>query len=115
MNKKILAILGMTLLLSGCTSKITCTLEGVSGSNYESVVEIEANGNKITDATLNATYGSEDLATSACNILKTTDNENIECDGKEITVKKYDEAVSIDDVTKDKLVDFLKGQGYTCK
>ena len=111
MKAKSILLLVLLLVLCGCTSKMTCTIENDA---YNSSASIVVNGKDVKDITVTNTYKSEVHAKNACEILSQT-TDKIECKDKTIVLKNYGDTLSLSSMTKESVKEYFENHKYKCE
>lgn len=111
--KKILSILVMILLVSGCVNKIECSKEEESdGVKVISKVSIKLKDDFANDINLTLKYDNEDVAKSMCEVFNK--DENVKCSSKEIEFNNYQNNISDSLLTKEEVISYFELNGYKC-
>ena len=132
MKKSVFVALFALLLVFvvGCGNKneVVCSKtnsEGGKSVTEEGVFKLDSD-NKVTGADVTYKFSDKDLATSYCSLFKmgidSKYSDLISCSDTEVTIKNFEKIVGNEDdstklvgMTKDELIKFETGEGYTCK
>ena len=118
--KKIIILSILILITAGCGKKsedFSCSYTVQSdGKEYITKVEVKVQENNVIDATAYLTFNDDEFAQSMCSMLSSTSDAegNLECDGRNITIKNYHKSLSNETFTKDKLIKYLEDLNYSC-
>ncbi len=123
MKYKIILLLLLGFILTGCGNKTVETITCIYQNNNESTkykTEVVAEVNKdniIKNATATINFQDEDLAKEMCNNFSVVDDaENVTCKDKKIVIKKYHKSISgKNDLTKDAFLDYMEDNNYICE
>lgn len=115
--KKIILVL-CAFLLTGCKSKLVCTLESEEQIyKEEQKITFNFDDNKVKDVKVNytMTFDDEETAKTYLNIFESLDeNYEVNLDRNKIDIKSYKNYEQYDK-NKDELRDELEKNGYLCK
>jgi uncharacterized lipoprotein YehR (DUF1307 family) len=134
MKKGFLVVLCVLLLVVvvGCGKKseneVVCsktTTDGDKSVTEEGVFKLDSD-NKVTGADATYTFSDKDVAASYCSLFKmgidSKYSDLISCSDTKVTIKNLekiagdsDDSTKLVGMTKDELIKFETGEGYTCK
>ena len=118
--KKIIILSILILITAGCGKKsedfsCSCTVQS-NGKEYTTKIDAKVQENNVIDATAYLTFNDDEFAQTMCNWLRSASESegNLECNGRNITVKNYHKSLSNETFTKDKLITYLEDLNYSC-
>lgn len=127
--KKLVFVLGLCLLLSGCgNNKVVCS-GSVDEQGLKVKLEVSAalKDDKVNEVSASMTFDDEKAAKQYCGLMELAnsfaedDSKKIdfECSGKSIEFKDYtklmDSDEKIKEMTKDQFIEVMEAEKLTCK
>ena len=127
--KKLVFVLGLCLLLSGCgNNKVVCS-GSVDEQGLKVKLEVSAalKDDKVNNVSASMTFDDEKAAKQYCGLMELAnsfaedDSKKIdfECSGKSIEFKDYtkmmDSDEKIKEMTKDQFIEVMEAEKLTCK
>ena len=96
--KKVLFLLPLLFLLTGCGNKVTCTTTvEEDGEKYEAKVVANLKNNKVESGKMELTFSDKEKGEQYCNLIKAfmgmaeeDQKVDIKCDGKKMTIDSLD-------------------------
>ena len=117
--KNIIILSILLLVVTGCKKNedFICSITNKSGDQeYTTKIEVDVQNGKVMNATAYMTLNSDEFAQNMCDLLGVTSDAdgNLECNGRNITIKNYHKSLSSETLTKEKLIEYLEKQNYSC-
>lgn len=116
---KVILLVMLIFLLTGCGSDIKCTSSYEENIKYEMKITADISKDNIVSSTASMKFENSEDANTMCNLKKLLDLETVEvvCKDKEVLIHNYHKLMFEDNpkvITKDKFVDMLKKDGFKC-
>lgn len=116
---RIILLIFVMFLLSGCGSDIECTNSYNENVKYDMKITADLSNDKVVNATARMKFKNSKDATNMCNLNKLLDLENVQivCKEEEILIHNYQKIILANEkksITKNEFIKILEKDGFKC-